>query len=77
MCRPERIGACAAIGFAASLLVGSAALTATAVVPATAPRFSAVDAAIHSGINTGVYPGAVVVVGRAASRTTIPAPGLP
>jgi len=33
MCRPERIGACAAIGFAASLLVGSAALTATAAEP--------------------------------------------
>ena len=32
---------------------------------AHAQRFTAVDAAIHSGIDTGIYPGAVVVVGRA------------
>ncbi len=32
---------------------------------ATAQRFTAVDAAIHDGIATGIYPGAVVVIGRA------------
>jgi CubicO group peptidase (beta-lactamase class C family) len=32
---------------------------------APAQRFAAVDAAIHSGIDDGIYPGAVVVVGRA------------
>ena len=30
-----------------------------------AQRFTAVDTAIRSGIDTGIYPGAVVVVGRA------------
>ena len=40
------------------------ALIAT-TVPVTAQRFTAVDAAIHDGITTGIYPGAVVVIGRA------------
>lgn len=33
--------------------------------PAPAQRFADVDLAIRSGIQTGIYPGAVVVVGRA------------
>lgn len=33
--------------------------------PARAQGFTAVDAAIHAGIDTGIYPGAVVVIGRA------------
>lgn len=35
------------------------------VTTAGAQRFASVDAAIRSGIDTGIYPGAVVVVGRA------------
>ncbi|MES1259201.1 MAG: serine hydrolase domain-containing protein [Gemmatimonadota bacterium] len=35
-----------------------------AVSPLDAQKFSAVDAAILSGIGTGIYPGAVVIVGR-------------
>ena len=31
----------------------------------SAQGFTAVDAAIHAGIDTGIYPGAVVVIGRA------------
>ena len=35
-----------------------------AVRSAAAQRFAAVDSAIHAGIATGIYPAAVVVVGR-------------
>ena len=41
------------------------ALAITTTATASGQRFTAVDAAIHSGIDTGIYPGAVVVVGRA------------
>jgi CubicO group peptidase (beta-lactamase class C family) len=40
-----------------------AAVAATTSLPAQ--KFSAVDAAIRAGIDTGIFPGAVVVVGRA------------
>lgn len=34
------------------------------VVPLSAQRFAAVDAAVRAGISAGIYPGAVVVIGR-------------
>ncbi len=43
-------------------LAGAALLVAA---PVSAQRFNAVDAAINDGIETGIYPGAVVVIGRA------------
>ncbi|MGH7583282.1 MAG: serine hydrolase domain-containing protein, partial [Gemmatimonadales bacterium] len=36
-----------------------------AALPASAQRIPAIDSAIRAGIHTGIYPGAVVVVGRA------------
>ncbi|MGH7631394.1 MAG: serine hydrolase domain-containing protein [Gemmatimonadales bacterium] len=39
-------------------------LLAGAVVPADAQQFAAVDAAVQDGIDAGLYPGAVVVIGR-------------
>ena len=46
--------------------VATAALLALLLASAApAQRFAAVDAAIRSGIHAGVYPGAVVVIGRA------------
>lgn len=48
------------------LRVGLAALLiGTSGAAAAAQRFTAVDAAIRTGIDTGIYPGAVVVIGRA------------
>ena len=45
-------------------LVAIAALMLGVAVHVAAQRFSAVDHAVRSGIDTGIYPGAVVVVGR-------------
>jgi CubicO group peptidase (beta-lactamase class C family) len=44
--------------------VAAALLLATSIAPLCAQRFSAVDRAVRTGIDTHVYPGAVVVVGR-------------
>lgn len=46
-------------------LIVTSALAAHGLSPAAAQKFSAVDAAIRAGIAAGVFPGAVVVVGRA------------
>ncbi len=45
-----------------SLLLGVLAASGTA--PRPAPRFAAVEATVWRGIRRGIYPGAVVVVGR-------------
>lgn len=39
-------------------------LSLAAAVPLHAQRFAAVDAAVRAGITAGIYPGAVVVIGR-------------
>lgn len=46
------------------ILRGAIACAALFAGTAQAQRFATVDAAIRSGIDTGIYPGAVVVVGR-------------
>ncbi len=48
----------------AAILRGAIGCAALFAGPAHAQRFATVDAAIRTGIDTGIYPGAVVVVGR-------------
>jgi CubicO group peptidase (beta-lactamase class C family) len=46
-----------------ALLVAVAAL-ATGTIPARAQSFSEIDATVRQGIDRGIYPGAIVVIGR-------------
>jgi CubicO group peptidase (beta-lactamase class C family) len=46
-----------------AVLIAAAALL-SAVTPALAQSFSEIDATVHEGIEQGIYPGAVVVIGR-------------
>jgi CubicO group peptidase (beta-lactamase class C family) len=46
-----------------AVLIAAAALL-SAVTPVLAQSFSEIDATVHEGIEQGIYPGAVVVIGR-------------
>jgi CubicO group peptidase (beta-lactamase class C family) len=50
-----------------SLLLGGAAAVLLALTPAWAQSLDEVDATVREGIDRGIYPGAVVVIGRSDS----------
>jgi CubicO group peptidase (beta-lactamase class C family) len=55
-----------AVGWRAGILCGVAAmiLAAAAAAPAHGQSFASIDAAVRDGIQKGIYPGAVVIIGR-------------
>jgi CubicO group peptidase (beta-lactamase class C family) len=52
-----------AVGWRAGLLCGVVAMT-LAATPAHGQSFASIDAAVKDGIQKGIYPGAVVIIGR-------------
>jgi CubicO group peptidase (beta-lactamase class C family) len=52
-----------AVGWRAGILRGVAAMT-LAAAPAHGQSFASIDAAVRDGIQKGIYPGAVVIIGR-------------
>ena len=52
-----------AVGWRAGILCGVAAMT-LAAAPAYGQSFASIDAAVRDGIQKGIYPGAVVIIGR-------------
>jgi CubicO group peptidase (beta-lactamase class C family) len=52
-----------AVGWRAGILCGVAAMT-LAAAPAHGQSFASIDAAVRDGIQKGIYPGAVVIIGR-------------
>jgi CubicO group peptidase (beta-lactamase class C family) len=51
----------------ALLLVASAVAVSVSITPAPAQSFSEIDDAVHQGMERGIYPGAVVIIGRTDS----------
>src|SRR6185369_14620567 len=47
-----------------TMLVGGALVMSLSATPARAQAFAEIDAAVRDGIRRGIYPGAVVVIGR-------------
>ena len=52
-----------AVGWRAGILCGVVTMT-LAVAPARGQSFASIDAAVKDGIQKGIYPGAVVIIGR-------------
>ena len=52
-----------ALGWRAGILCGVAAMI-LAAAPAHGQSFASIDAAVRDGIQKGIYPGAVVIIGR-------------
>jgi CubicO group peptidase (beta-lactamase class C family) len=52
-----------AVGWRAGILCGAVTMT-LAVAPAHGQSFASIDAAVRDGIQKGIYPGAVVIIGR-------------
>jgi CubicO group peptidase (beta-lactamase class C family) len=52
-----------AVGWRAGIVYGVAAMT-LAAAPAHGQSFASIDAAVRDGIQKGIYPGAVVIIGR-------------
>jgi CubicO group peptidase (beta-lactamase class C family) len=52
-----------AVGWRAGILCGVAAMI-LAAAPAHGQSFASIDAAVRDGIQKGIYPGAVVIIGR-------------
>jgi CubicO group peptidase (beta-lactamase class C family) len=52
-----------AVGWRPGILCGVAAMT-LAAAPAHGQSFASIDAAVRDGIQKGIYPGAVVIIGR-------------
>ena len=52
-----------AVGWRAGILCGVVAMT-LAATPAHGQSFASIDAAVRDGIQKGIYPGAVVIIGR-------------
>jgi CubicO group peptidase (beta-lactamase class C family) len=52
-----------AVGWRAEILCGVAMMT-LAAAPAHGQSFASIDAAVKDGIQKGIYPGAVVIIGR-------------
>jgi CubicO group peptidase (beta-lactamase class C family) len=54
----------AKIGWRTRLVAGALALVLTGATPGQAQSFAEIDSAVRDGIRKGIYPGAVVVIGR-------------
>ena len=53
-----------AVGWRAGILCGGLLTMTLAAAPAHGQSFASIDAAVRDGIQKGIYPGAVVIIGR-------------